>query len=641
MTVLSIYPAISTDELKARILASARPTPENGIALYGLVNLKRAIDMKSKVVYLPHFKAVEDPVVDEKTLSVNSTIEIENLWAPAKNFVAQVFVNNRLSGESQSAFVESGRLVSIPWHYAFKSTDESSIVNVRLHISDFSGTEKDFFLKLTTTRAVNNLKLAREISLPGMQPEVWVSNNNGSLSLKTNEEQYDDRNFEVKTYPSDVGPKSFYQVLSSDSQSVTIQVFDPTNDTPANVMTIPGIQKINEILKIDIKGDGQKAWVITGLGQGDPQHVFFQFYFLDQKFQPLWGNGIPSQWRISNFDGQNLVRSYGVPGSWIRDGASLVPCFLDRGFLPNSDGFNTLDVRHYTETNHFIYLEPTTATSNIQNLEVRALDGANFRRQYPNISLLNVSYFDNQMGKVGILAQMDAAVGSPVYLLDVKSVSDFTLRPAGNWNGLSARGKLLEVESLDFSQKELAFAGVIDDLGHNGTLSWANFAGDLSARTDYDYTRPRNPIYNVTSVFDLSQLGHYWFVETGFDLVGFHSGFNSNSQITSQHLPLERDSSYSLEYFRRKLTPVLAGTKANPLPGVLYNDSNFIRKNEIFLTDFNPTANVLERPLRYSLKLPDGCIVVDNFRPAGVQELLAVGLLCQQNSSLTYKVLIP
>jgi hypothetical protein len=91
---------------------------------------------------------------------------------------------------------------------------------------------------------------------------------------------------------------------------------------------------------------------------------------------------------------------------------------------------------------------------------------------------------------------------------------------------------------------------------------------------------------------------------------------------------------------------VLAGTAAAPLPGVLYRDRNLIRKNEIWLTAWDLKNETLVRPLRYSMRIPDGCLLLDQFRQtqnfSAQAELLNYSLLCPDGSGgLKYQIVAP
>ena len=654
--IKSANPNLSLNELKARIFSSASKLPSADAALFGLVNLKNALDAKPQTVFFPDFKAVDEIAVDENSLQIQGQLSVRNLWLAASGVQAKILVNGQIAGTASTASLASGADLSIPWTYKFSSLDDSSLVHLVLQISDTAGDSKEFSVGFPAVRAMTNIKGIQNIPVPGVKPEDWICTNNGhlysTLSL-------------VDSYPKTSGLPRFYRQMGDcvsqqwGSDGSLVQIYDPLNiPSPVNTIQVPGIRRIEQIIRIDAKGDGNLDWLITGFDNDpfSPGHVpsAFVFYFLDSKFQPLFGSIPASQWVVRglydstsgqfNSFGQNVAKNYASPNSWMRANGQLVPCFLGSGWLPTQDNFSSLDPRHNaTADMHLYYLapQPQAKPENPVALTIRALDNATFRQKYPGVHLENLipaSGSDETAGHIRVLFDVGQDLDAKNSIWDLRSITDSSVGPAPGWDSLSSNGTPFQALSSGSAGNSSAFLSFFDY--ERGSLAWADLLGQFIDRTEFSFYSPENPITGLIGTFNLPSLGRYWFLESGFDLVGYHQPVAGGSTIETHTFPIERDSSFPLEEFSQMFTPVLVGTPANPLPGV-YIDSTLVRGNQVAVAVWNPTSGALEKPLRYSTQIPDSCVEMSPIQLTTDAESFALPLLCQKDTQVVLEVVQP
>jgi hypothetical protein len=284
---------------------------------------------------------------------------------------------------------------------------------------------------------------------------------------------------------------------------------------------------------------------------------------------------------------------------------------------------------------HLYYLNPATAVTGTTSvaLEVRALDGSNFQVAHPSLALRNAVLGDGagaDAGHLRLLMGMGDGLDAQTMLWDIRSVSDSSIAPVAGWDSLSSSGQTYQAQTGDYSTKLPIYLSFFDPT--RGSLAWATPQGAFVDRTEFSFSSPQNPIVGLIGAYSLPTLGRYWFLETGFDLVAFHQAPQSlgpviAATLESQSLPIERDSTFPGQQFSEMFTPVVVGTDEHPLPGV-YIDSTLVRGNRVSIAVWNPVTSKLQKPLRYSLQIPGGCVQMSPVRLDARIESFALPLLC-------------
>ena len=108
-----------------------------------------------------------------------------------------------------------------------------------------------------------------------------------------------------------------------------------------------------------------------------------------------------------------------------------------------------------------------------------------------------------------------------------------------------------------------------------------------------------------------------------------------------QTLPLERDSTFPGGEFSEMFAPITVGTTANPEPGI-YINSTTVRGNQVSVAVWNSQDGKFEKPLRYSLQIPDGCAQSDPFHDTAALESFTIPLFCKNaNHQLEMQLVSP
>jgi len=623
-TLKSIYPELSASEIKVRLLNSSKPVATESTALYGAVDMARTLQAQPQPVFLPQFKTINRLLVDEKTLEVSDFLKIENLGTKANNVSISLTVNGEPAGISAFEGIEEGQSISVPLKYRFQNLGETSSVQIKVEVKANGMPPKTFSAVIPAVRAADQIQPRQIVDVQNVAG--WIATINGHLFSRLQS---------VSTYGHGWGMPAFYQQTSSGTEGVKALIFDPSAATsPVAEITVPGIQRITQILRIDVQGNGSLSWLITGLGTEKKQD-YFQFYFLNSDFKPLWGKQENSRWLLplNNLLSTLGIRNYALPGSWIRNGSGLlVPSFLVSGQLPEGDGYDMLDPRHYRNAPHLYYLEPQTDQKNANGplqLRLRALDGAEFRKKNRNLTLLATlpsSHQDLISGHLRVLVSNGFDLDSEISLWDIRSTTEQSVEKFGSWNILAASARAIGVLSAAESQNVGAMLGFFD--GQRASLAWVGNNGALRDETEFKFESLANPFANFLGAFDLGASGRVWFVESRFDLVAYHQERNRNQNPHMQTLPIERDSSFQDSQFSQMFTPVVVGSQEHPKAGI-FIDSTLVRGDQTAIAVWDPEREAFDKPLAYSFEIPSGCVQMNPTKISDRVESLSLPLLCQ------------
>jgi cell wall-associated protease len=646
--VLSVMPTISLNELQARLLVSGATLPSPNAALYGLVNLKRALDAQPQPVFLPDLKSIDQVAINESTLQASGQVPIKNLWADATGVQAEISVNGKPAGTAQAATLASGATLTVPWTYSFGSVDESSTLVLTLMVSDAKGDSKTFSATLPAVRPMEKITSQRTINIANVPVSAWMGTQNG---------HYYSNLSQVSSYPSESELPRYYMQHRNAQGGVDygasgslVDVFDPSKSNTITTVFAFGIQQITQLIRMDVNGDGNMDYVVLGLGNIQGKNPYFQFDFFDPSFNPLFSSQAASSWQVglNNAYGQSIIRNYAARGSWIATGNTagpkLVPCFIDQGTLPAPDNYNGTDMRAYNSDSHLFYLAPQAMPtgSAFVPLTIRVLDSANFRNGYPDANLHLQSQIpqdpaDQKSGHIRVITQMGDDINSPTDLWDITSLNASILAPAPNWDAVGSTGQALTALSTDLASPNSVFLTFFGDT--RASIAWTSPEGQYLESAEFQFSSTGNTIQSLIGSVDLQSLGRFWFVEANFDLVGYHEA-SPGSALETKIIPIERDSSFPGQQFSQSFQTVLVGTAANPEPGI-YIDSTLVRGNQVAVAVWDPASGTFDKPLRYSLQIPDNCLEMNPFKLTSSAESFAIPLLCQSNNQMQLNVIVP
>jgi cell wall-associated protease len=658
----SSFPTATNDEIEARLILSTAPLPSQASSLYGMVNLKRALDAKPQTVLIPDFKGDNEYIVDESSLEISGQVSLSSLWKTATGVKVQVLVNGTPAGSAQAASLAEAQKTTVQWSYKFASLDVASDIPLTMVVSDEQGDSKTFSLNITAERDPNAMiasdKNQQVVTANGVPPTAWLGNNILGL-LYTNLNTVDN-------YGSTVGATRYFNSPCPDPNThdathcpsgSILNIFDSTSPSPVINLNISAIQNIIQVSRLDVNGDGVMDWMVSGTGVLNKQPYLF-FYFMNSQFQPLWGTAVNSTWQLpiqtADPAWQLPIRRYSSPGSWIRVSTTdpkLYPSFMAPGGLPAIDNFSELDSRHNQTAMHLYYLAPVANTPAGQplTLQLRAADNQVFRTANPTISLQNripPAPQENSAGHVRILLENGTETNSATSIWDIPNIAAAVMTPAPGWDSLSSSGQ---------GFANISGASTMSDgflsffTPESGSIAWSTPQGQFLDRTEFEYSQSEDlidgPIINPSSgsggIFDLGKQGRYWFIQTSFDLVGYHQPQGAeDSAITTQQMSIERDSSFQSQPFSDTLTPVIVGTTANPLPGV-YVDSTLVRGNRVSVAVWNSSSSAMIKPLRYSLQVPVQCTELNPGQVTAQYESFTIPFLCQNGNATELRLIDP
>lgn len=627
----STLPGITSDEIKARLLVSGQILPQSSAALYGLVNIPRALHAVAQPVYVPDFKSLEEVLIDENTLKVSSTMTVKNLWATAGSVTGQLLVNGKAAGQASLATLTQGQALSIPWTYQFSSLDESAEIKLSLQVSDSSGKKYNFASTVMAARPMQDIKSQKVLPIPPNVATVddWMGSNVlGHRYAKISP---------VQTYGSNSGYPLYYRQINADPTAGSeIQLFDTSSPETSVQVAVPAVQTITQVMRLDVNQDGHLDWVIMGIGQNKDKKSFYQFYFLGPNLKPLWGAG--SQWQVvpeNPAQAKSIPRSYAKLGSWIRgSNGRLLPCFLGVGPLPVADNFDSLDPRNTSQGNHLFYMKPdpkTLVSDGSVQIQMRAVDNADLYRQHVLGRIVNPlpqTSAEMQQGRLNLFFAEGQDLTSTISILKIANESSTSLVSTQNWSLTSTLGQPIEALTESSSHKSDFFLSFIDS--GRGTLSWLNPTGQLVDSSSFTYKQALDPVQSLIGAHDLPGQGRVWFVETRFNLIGYHE---TAQGLQTDSIPLDRDSSFLSEEFDELFQAVVIGTTAQPVPG-LFVDSTLVRGSLMSTIIWNMKTGKMERPLRNSLSLPDNCLQMTPVHLDQTPQSFVVPLLCNENSGV-------
>ncbi len=623
--IRSAFPEISLDELKARILLSTSQVAEKSSSLYGFPNITKCLEQKPQTVYLPSFKEQSEFVIDPNTLEISGQVQLKNLWVEASDVRASILIQDIEVGKKETSTLNTGQSVSIPWKYKFNSLDDASKFNIALKVTDSSGKTLLFNVQLTGVRALGKLEPIKRINVSDKGAWVGFNGRNYFSTMAIGD-----------SYPKKAGLPFFYQVVKADNNGSVVEVFDPTNQNPLGTITVPDVQRVQQVIQIDADGDGQLDWLFTGI-VAKQNSALFQFYFLNSKFESLWGKSAPSIWQVplDNRYGNLIVRDYANGSFWIRENGRVIPGFIARSVLPDIDNYKALDRRRGQSANHFLYLMPKNVSEgNILNLQLRGLDSMSFRdglrMKYPELYLRGFvppSVEDMKNGRLNLLFMAGRDLEAQILLMQLSKTDDYKLIIHRELNPLTVNKSPSVSYGENFNHNGIAFFDIDED---SGSVTWVDSTGNPIDYSEFSFHDTGNPVLGLIKSYRFNSGEKFVFLESNFDLIGIHQGKMAVS-------PIERDSSFPYQMFSEMFTSVLVGTSIHPEPGI-FVDSTLVRGNQLSIAVWNSTKEVLEKPLKYSLQMPSQCVQMNPIQLRADEPSFALPLLCRHDKDVELRV---
>jgi hypothetical protein len=156
------------------------------------------------------------------------------------------------------------------------------------------------------------------------------------------------------------------------------------------------------------------------------------------------------------------------------------------------------------------------------------------------------------------------------------------------------------------------------------------------------YKKPGDPLSSLLiGAFDFPSQGLFWFVESNFKVLAFHlKAGDTSGAPTMQSMSIDRDTSFLATLFHEMFSPVLVGKPGSPTPGV-YVDSTLVRGDRVSVATWDGSG-AFDKPLRYSMRIPSGCVNMAPIQFSSGSESFALPLLCQvEGNQIRYRIARP
>jgi len=520
-------------------------------------------------------------------------------------------------------------------------------LNIKVEVTDSRKTAKTFNVDVLTARKIDDLARQKVISITNVKPNYWLGQVGDNLYSVLSP---------VETYGVEQGLPKYQRIINPDANSTNppvVEILDPAVPGTGNAKAIPmtGLNKVLQVMRIDINRNGQMEWLVVGKYNADQNHSYVQFRFFNSDFQPLWGSADNSTWQIQLTGSTGALienHSFAKPGSWLLYKNQLIPAFKESGSLPEADNYSSLDIRYFQGSPHFYYLSQQAVCNNTGPilLEAHAVDSKTFRKPYSEFNIQNLvpaSDADMKAGHVRILVEMGHDVNAPIRILDLSALESVKLLDPTQWSATATGGSYFDISTPDRVGQEKGYFNLVEN--QRGTLTWLSSVGQFLGRSNFAFQSNSNPIVvpGLLGAFDLPSIGRVWFVQSQFDLVAYHQStqaFSSASDPDMSVTPIDRDSTMASDQFGLQFKPVIVGADAKPLPG-MYIDLTKVRGNVLSIVTWNSERTRLEKTARYSFMVPANCAQMPPVQFDNHIASFAIPMICQNGSQLEYQLVQP
>ena len=540
-------------------------------------------------------------------------------------------------GEASKVLVKQDESFPVEFRYGFKTLDQSSDLHLIVRISDDSGKINEFSTDISAMRAMKSLPKQKILALTksdtGAPLKDWLEFTSNGFTLPHNVSR-------VGAFGETSGSPIFYHMIGISAQGSTLQLVDPSAAKPIQTLHVP-VEIVLAVIKMDANQDGTSDWVFVGTDMN--QHNL-QISYADATFHPLWGDRSFFQYQATSKSIFQAIfhHSYVAPGSWISTvDHQLMPSFFANGPLPKIDNYDSQHVQAYRVDTHLYYLEPDptvplSSDKKVVTLRLRAVDHSKFRDGFDEFHVQGLApstRAEQKKGHLKVFASLAQGLDATIELMDIVDAGHVSVKEAEGWDLISVNGAQWSAPTAD----SVAYFDVYDPT--RAGLAWGDASGKMIERTEFSFKDLFNPFENFVGSFDLPGFGKFWFLESNFDLVGYHQT-KLGGPITQRTLPVERNQVFTGDQLSVMVNPVLVGTTEHPQPGA-YIDSTKVRGDQIAIAVWNQNIDSFERPLRYSFQLPVACAQGTPGQLDESIESFAIPLICDSADQLEFRWVQP
>jgi cell wall-associated protease len=612
-SIMLVHPEITLDELKARILNSARPPNErpgsNKFSKYGLVDMKKAITEKPADFVTPDFKSILE-------IGFNSNGE-SGFYIPIKSFVSDIEnLKIKITTDSKAfKLIKSDFLVSISKGETKKifiqaklidgTQDSSAHLKVLLSKNEKVLHQSQTLLMLTSSF----LKKESLVSIPlnSIDPRM-VSYFKGSRKTVRMKYIFDKFN--------KFSGQEFYYVnkkIQTEKETVltALQIRDGVY-SQVN-LSIPKSGQLLSIFKVDIDLDGKMDYFIYTMDK-DRENLIFSLR--NMKGEPLFKKE-NSDWvfEIGTFEGLPLKNEFEADFSWIKSktkefGTILVPAISKVWELPEADNTDDiLDRLPNSKELRLYYLNPKTKKGKTI-VDVRTVTNFNFSDYIiRKFNLLPSESFSVQtpfmqteaeeaIGAIRSILAVGREFKKKYFLVTFKDTTNFELTPMKVDKSYLEGNSVFPLNDLTAKNNpgDQATYMVLNNRAE-ARLSVVSNKGEES-RVERKNDSWGDPFFSYIGAFK-QKTKNLFLLESRYNVYALDSDGGVKT------LPVNRDSSFPGSKFAETMDQAVAFHKGEIHPAVFVNSTN-VFGNRVYLMVHN--GQEFKRPVNTSLNIPKNCI---------------------------------
>jgi cell wall-associated protease len=608
-----VHPDVTLDELKARILNSARPYEKKvgseKFSKYGFVDMKKAIDIKPDHFVTPDFKSILEIGFNSNgetgfNIPVKSFVsDIENLKikissdSKAFKLIESEFVVNIAKGETKNLFIQA-KLID-------GTQDSSTHIKVQLSKDDQVFHESQTLLMLTSSFLRKDSLVT--VPLNTIDPRM-ISYFKGTRKVARMKYIFDKFN--------KFNGQEFYYVnkkIQTEKETVLTALQIKSGAYSELNLEIPKAGQLLSIFKVDINLDGKMDFFIYTM---DEKRENLIFSVRDEKGKPLFKKE-NSDWtfEIGTFEGLPLKNEFEADFSWIKSktkefGTILVPAISKIWDLPDADNTDDiLDRLPNSKELRLYYLLPKTKKGKT-TINVRTVVNFNFADEITRkFNLLPSESFSVQApfmqteseeasGSIRSILAVGREFRKKYFLVNFTDTKNFTL------TAMKVDKSYLEGNSVfplnDLTPKnnpgDQATYMVLNNRAE-ARLSVVSNEGEES-RVERKNDSWGDPFFSYVGAFK-QKTKNLFFLESRYNIYAL------DSDGGVKKLPVNRDSSFPGSKFAETMDQAVASHKGEIHPAVFVNSTN-VFGNRVYLMVHD--GKEFKRPVNTSLNIPKNCV---------------------------------
>jgi hypothetical protein len=298
-TLLSLFPNLSPNEVRARLFSSTLPHTNHGNSLFGLVSLKNSLIEPSVPVWWPEFKHLNHLVANPTPL----TISVTRIGGPTLPAKLSLRIDQKLH---QTITVSETDSLGV---FQFQPTLKAAAQDNRM---DFEITIESKGQPTQTFK--HQASLFQDTQLFKKTPHTFIVSDESKSNLR-----------KINSYPPISSAQNYYSRKLT-PEGVAIRIIRPFDRIVEKPILFRSLKTIKDVLSIDMNQDGILDQVIIGYGTQDQEDTL-ELHLLNQHGAPLFETGsrwwvalrsLPSHFREQDFSSLNswsMVQNKRVPCS--------------------------------------------------------------------------------------------------------------------------------------------------------------------------------------------------------------------------------------------------------------------------------------------------------------------------------------